>query len=156
MGRVGITGGDIAGTTRGKLEGDRLVAGFLKGFDHLKYAIALAGSQIIGNQARIGSEFIQCLEVAYGKVNYMDIVAHTCAVDRGVVIAEYAEFIALADGNLGDKGHQIVGDIVGIFTDAAALVGADRVEITQAGDVPAGIGRGQIRQNMFHHQLGLT
>ncbi len=50
----------------------------------------------------------------------------------------------------------MVGDAVGIFADAPAGVGADRVEVAQDGDPPGRVGDRQIAQDGLDHQLGLA
>ena len=64
--------------------------------------------------------------------------------------------LQLADGDLGDVGHQVVGDAVGILTDATAHVGTDGVEVTEQNHGPFGVGHAQIGQNALDHMLGAT
>ena len=63
------------------------------------------------------------------KVDHVDVVAHTRTVGGGVVVAEHADALELAGGNLGHIGKKVVGDALRIFADKAALVGADRIEV---------------------------
>ena len=71
-----------------------------------------------------------------------------------VIVAEYAEELTATNGNLGDVGHQVVGDATGIFTDAAALVCADGVEVTQQDDAPLGISKSHAGEDLLGHVLG--
>ena len=73
-----------------------------------------------------------------GQINHMDVVPHPGAIGRGVVIAPDVEKLALANGDLGDEGHQIVGDALRIFTDQPGFMRANWVEIAQPRDAPVG------------------
>ena len=69
----------------------------------------------------------------------MDIIAHAGAVGRGVIVAEHMHLFQRAHGHLGDVGHQIVGDAVGVLADEAAFMSADGVEIAQQGHIHRGV-----------------
>ena len=73
--------------------------------------------------------------MAAGQIHHMDVIAHAGAVRGGVVVAEHVQLFQRAHGHLGDVGHQVVGDAVGVLADEAALVGADGVEIAQQGHI---------------------
>ena len=60
----------------------------------------------------------------------------------------------LADRHLGDVGHQVVGDAVGVLADEAGLVGTDGVEVAQQGHVQAGVGLADILQDALSESLG--
>jgi len=51
--------------------------------------------------------------------------------------AGHHQLFAPADGELGDEGHQVVGDALRVLPDPAGGVGTDRVEVPQQSDVPA-------------------
>ncbi len=72
-------------------------------------------------------------QMAPREILHMDVVAHAGAIGRGVVVAEYMQGLAPAHCHLGDIGHQVVGHAAGIFTDGAAGVGTDRIEVAQGG-----------------------
>ncbi len=86
----------------------------------------------------------------------MDVVAHTGAVGRGVVVAEDGQARAPADGHLGHVRHQVVGHAARILADASALVRAHRVEVAQDARLPAGLGRRHVAQDRLADQLGLA
>ena len=93
---------------------------------------------------------------ACSKVNYMDVVSDTCAVVGIVVGAEYAQTLALTDGNLSYEGHKVIGDAVGILTDSAALVGTDGIEVTEKTNRPVLIGFEKVGKDDFDHKFGST
>ena len=86
----------------------------------------------------------------------MDIVPHTSAVRRVVVITKYPHMIQLAQCHLCHIGHQIVGDSVGILAQQTADVSTDRVEIPQSHSRELRIGSANVPQNLFDHDLGVA
>ena len=91
-----------------------------------------------------------------GQIHHMDVVPDAGAVVGGVVVAEYAQLLELAHGNLGDIGHQVVGNAVGILADGAALVGADGVEVAKEHHIPLGVGLLNVGEHLLEHGLGLA
>lgn len=51
------------------------------------------------------------------QVAHVDVVAHAGAVGGGVVVAKDLNGLELAHGDLGDIGHQVVGDALGVLAD---------------------------------------
>ena len=92
--------------------------------------------------------------MAAGQIDDVDIVTHAGAVRGGVVVAEDMDLFQLADGDLGDVGHQVVGDAVGVLADEAGLVGTDGVEVAQQGDVQLRVRLADILQNALGEGLG--
>ena len=92
--------------------------------------------------------------MAAGQIHHVDVVAHAGAVRGGVVVAEDVHLFQLAHGDLGDVGHQVVGDAVGVLADEAGLVGTDGVEVAQQGHVQAGVGLADIGQDALGEGLG--
>ena len=86
----------------------------------------------------------------------MDVVAHAGAVGGGVIVAKDLNGLELAHGNLGDIGHQVVGDALGILADQARRMGADGIEITEQHDVPLGVGGVDVHKDLLDHPLGPT
>lgn len=84
----------------------------------------------------------------------MDVIAHTGAVRSGVVHAEDCEILAAADGDLGDVGHEVVGNARGVLAYATGGVGAARIEVTQDEDVPLWVGLVQVAQELLDEELG--
>ena len=84
----------------------------------------------------------------------MDVVADAGAVVGIVVIAVDAQEFPAADGNLGDVGHQVVGNSPGIFADTAGDVGADGIEVTQQNNAPLLVGMGHAGKDLLGHILG--
>ena len=58
----------------------------------------------------------------------MDVIANACPVGRAVGVAIHGEMGQAADSHLGDVWYQIIGDAIGVFTDQAAGIRADRIE----------------------------
>ena len=93
-------------------------------------------------------------DMAAGQVHDVDVVAHAGAVGGGVVVAEDVDFFQLADGDLGDVGHQVVGDAVGVLADEAGLMGTDGVEVAQQGHVQLRVSLADIGQDALGEGLG--
>ena len=57
--------------------------------------------------------------------------------------------------HLGDVGHEVVRDAVGVLSDVAATVGAGGVEVPEAlhGPVSALLALDEILQDLFDHEL---
>ena len=70
-------------------------------------------------------------EMRGGKVNNMDIVTLARAIARVIVIAENAQHIPPTDCDLGNERHQIVGNIIGVFTNQSRFMCSDRIEISK-------------------------
>ena len=70
--------------------------------------------------------------MALGKIDNVDVVAHTCAVDSWVVLAEHVEVWQVTAGYSLDVGHQVVRDALRVFADLASAMSSDRVEVAQA------------------------
>ena len=74
--------------------------------------------------------------MAYGQVYHMDVVAHARAVGGVVIVPEDPQLGKLSHCHLGDIGHQVVGDAIGVLAHGAALVGPDGIEVAQQDHVP--------------------
>ena len=83
----------------------------------------------------------------------MDVVAYAGAVRGGIVVAEHMHLFQRAHGHLGDVGHEVIGDAVGVLADQAALVGADGVEVAQQRHVHLGVGLAAVGEHHLVHQL---
>lgn len=135
-----------------KLVWDPLPTGSLKGLDDLEHAVPAPRPQVDGGAVRL-RQALERAQVALGEVDHVDVVAHASAVGRGVVAAPDAQALAPAGGDLGDEGHEVVGDALRVFADQAAGVGADGVEIAQQCDAPVGLGPVEVAQHVLDHQL---
>ena len=156
LGGVAVAGGDIAGTAGLDAIGDFHTVDFLKGGDYVQNGIAVAGTDVIDSEAALALNGFQGADMGAGKVNDVDIVAHSCAIGGVVVVTKDAQLLTLAYGYLGDVGHQVIGDTVGILAYQAALVCADGVEIAEEYDVPLLVGTLEVHQDFFQHALGLS
>ena len=57
-------------------------------------------------------------------------------------------------GHLGDVGHEVIGDAVGVLADEAGLVRTNGVEVAQQGHVQAGVCLAHILQDALGEHLG--
>ena len=87
------------------------------------------------------------------QIDNMNVVAHTGAVRRGIVVAEHVQMVALADGGLRNIRHKIIGNAVRMLADFSAFVRTDRVEIAQVHDRPFGVRFCDVAQDLFPHVL---
>ena len=90
------------------------------------------------------------------QVAHVDVVAHAGAVGGGVVVAKDLNGLELTDGDLGDVGHQVVGDALGVLADQARRMGTDGIEVTEQHDVPLGVGGVDVHEDLLNHPLGPT
>lgn len=141
---LGVATGNVSTATGHDLVRNILAAGLGEGLDHFKDAAALAGTQVNGMPTRMVLCKLQGCQVAIHQVHDVDIVTDAGAIRGVVVIAKYAEEGALTMGDLGDIGHEVVGDAVGALTNEAAGVGPYRVEVAQADEIPLVIGLGHV------------
>ncbi len=84
----------------------------------------------------------------------MDKVAYAGTVARVVIIAQHRQKLTATDGDLRDKGHEVVRASLRVLADATADVRADGVEVAQQRDRPAVVGGVQILQNPLDEQFG--
>ncbi len=94
--------------------------------------------------------------MAARQVDDVDIVAHAGAVGRVVIVAKHAELFQVAGGDLGDIGHQVVGNVVRVFADQSGIMGARRVEIAQRAKGPARIRGSDLLERLLADELGET
>ena len=99
-------------------------------------------------------QIVDGCHMAPGQIHHMDIVPHAGAVWGGIIVSEYGEVVPAAHGHLGDEGHQVVGDALGVLADSAALMGAHRVEVAQQHHAPLRVRLGQIPQDLLAEILG--
>lgn len=55
-----------------------------------------------------------------------------------LTISENKEFLALASGNLGEQGEQVIGNALGVLAHDTTGVGTSGVEVAQQSSVPFG------------------
>ena len=151
---VGVAGGDIAGAAGLDLVRDLHAGGFLEVLHDIQHAVALSGSQIVNGKSGIVFDLLQGLHMSLRQIDHMDVVSYAGSVRSVIVVSEYVELFQLAHGNLGDVGHQVVGDAVGILTDHAALVSADGIEVTQKHHVPFRVRLLDVGEDLLQHGLG--
>src|SRR6185437_15944705 len=86
----------------------------------------------------------------------MNVIPHPRSVRRRVIVSEYLQFASLANGDLSDERHEVIGNAAGVFADESALVSSHGIEITQAGDAPRGVRLRDVVQDLFNVELGAT
>ena len=113
-----------------------MAACFLECVDHIEYAVAFAGSEVVNGNALVVSQFLDGFYMAACQVNNMDVIADTSSVRSIVVITENADALEFSDGNLCDIRKQVVRDALRILSDKAALMRSDRVEVAKQDNIP--------------------
>ena len=116
----------------------------------------MSGTDVVDGNTLLALNGLECGDVCTSEVDDVDVVAYAGAVVGVIVVAEDAEFLTLAYGHLGDVGHEVVGDAVGVFADGAALVCTDGVEVAEEHDVPFLVGLLHVHEHLFEHRLGLA
>src|SRR5574343_98653 len=156
LGKAGVSAKDgyVARTAVHKPVGNGHAVDPRKGIGQFFNAHPPAGAEVDRDAGLLVLQVAQRRQVALGQIDHMDVVTHPGAIGCGVVIAEDAEELTLAHGHLGDEGHQVVGDAIGVFADQTTLVRAHRVEVAQDRHLPARVGRLQVAQDVLAHQLG--
>src|ERR1700751_2029546 len=87
------------------------------------------------------------------QVHDVDIIPDAGAIGRIVIISKNIHALAPSNGNLGNERKQIVRNAVGIFADQAALMSADRIEVTKNPDRPAWVARKNVAQHVFYDEF---
>ena len=128
-----------------------MAACFLECVDHIEYAVAFAGSEVVNGNALVVSQFLDGFYMAACQVNNMDVIADTSSVRSIVVITENADALEFSDGNLCDIRKQVVRDALRILSDKAALMRSDRIEVTKQDNIPFRICGVDVGQNLLEH-----
>lgn len=153
FGGVAVAGGDVAGAAWLDGVGDRHTVDFLEGVDDVEYAVAVTGAQVVDGQAATAVDGFESCHMAASEVDDMDVVADAGAVVCGVVVTEDSQLWTLADGDLRDVWHKVVGYAVWVFAHEAAGVRSDRVEVAQQDDVPFRVGFLDVHHHLLKHAL---
>mmetsp|Transcript_5051 Transcript_5051/g.14623 ORF Transcript_5051/g.14623 Transcript_5051/m.14623 type:complete len:275 (+) Transcript_5051:199-1023(+) len=142
--RVRVHLGDVSGPPIHDAVRNRLAGGLAHPVHQVQDGDPPAGSQIDRLAAQVGGR-VQLFEsghVAPRQVHHVNVIPDTGAVGGVVVAPKDTELGSPTDADLRDKGHQIVGDSLWVFPDAARGVGADGVEVSKDQHVPFLGGRG--------------
>ena len=115
--------------------------------DDIQHAVAVAGAQVADEQAGLLLQLFDGSNMAAGQVDNMNVVAHAGSVGGRVVIAKDVDLLQLADSDLGDVGHEVVGDAVGVLADQAGRMRTDGVEVTQQRNIQLGVGVAAVGQD---------
>src|SRR5690606_35196186 len=137
-GRVGPRGGDVAGPAGDDLVGDVPPDGPGGRRAPLQPRVPAPGAQVDGPAS--GAHGLDRGHEPGGQVDDVEGVADPGAVTRRVVVAEHPHVRVPAGGDLHDVRHQVVGDAARVLADAAARMGAHRVEVAEEQRLPAVVG----------------
>lgn len=85
---------------------------------------------------RMVGKLLHSLDMSLCQVNHMDVVTHAGAVRGIIIITEYVEIFKLSNSHLCNIRNQVVGDSLGIFSNQAAFMGTDGIEVTQKHHIP--------------------
>ena len=141
--------GDVARTPRDDPPWQLVIGRALERLAHFENRNSFARAEIDGDATRLCLKIVQGSKMTIRKILYMDEIADTGAVDRGIVAAENVQFRPPSDRDLQQKRHQVVRRSLGVLADQSAFMRADGVEVTQANDPPAGIGLCEIAEDVF-------
>lgn len=156
LGGVAVAGGDVARAAWLDGVGHVQPVRLLKGVHHVEHRVAVACAQVVDGEALALLDGLQCGDVSGGEVHDVDVVAHSGAVGGVIVVAKDSQLLASANGGLGDVGHEVVGDAVGVLAYESALVRPDGVEVAQQHHVPLIVGVLHVDEHLLEHALGLT
>ena len=90
------------------------------------------------------------------QVNHVDVIAHTRAIGRGIIVAEHANGLHFANRDLCDIRHEVIRNALRVFADEAAFVRANGIEVTKQHNIPFGVGGVQIGKNLLNHPFRPT
>ena len=93
--------------------------------------------------------------MALGQVDDVDVVADARPVPRRVVCPVDLEHGSVPERHRLDPRHEVVEHHL-VLADLSARVRADRVEISEQDDVPLGVARGKVPEDILDDQLGAT
>ena len=130
-----------------------MAAGFLIRMQNLQDTVAVAGAEVDLLRTLMLQGIGNCGNMSLGKVHDMDIVTHTGAVDRRIVVAPDTQVFQRAVCHPGNIRHQVVRNAVGHFPNQSGRMCADRIEIPKQHDAPLRIRRADIFQNHLIHQF---
>ena len=156
LGGIAPVGSDVTGAALANHIGQLLAAGLGEGGDDLEHRSAGAGAQVKDLDAGLAVHPVERGHVTRGQIAHMDVVANAGTIGRGVVVAKDLNGLELANGDLGDVGHQVVGDTLGVLADQARRMGTDGVEVTEQHDIPFGVGGVNVHKDLLDHPLGPT
>ena len=139
LARICPTFSNVAGAAGINNVGQFLAAGLFKGMNHIQNRIAMPRTQIVNHKAGGGFQLPDGADMTFRQVHNMDVVPDTGTIGRGVVIAKHMDFFKFSHRDLGNIGHQIVGDAVGVFSYQAGGMRADGIEVTKQRYIQLGI-----------------
>src|ERR1700742_2916178 len=94
--------------------------------------------------------------MAGSKVDNVNEVADSSAVRSVVVVSPDLQLLLSSNRHLRHKRQQVVRNAGRVFSDEAAFMRANRIEISQDTDPPGGVGFVEILQHFLEEELCST
>ena len=116
---VGIVFRNIARTARLNINGKLTAACAAERRHHIKHTRAFTGAEVHDLNARLAIHPVERRDMAACQVNHVDVIAHTRAIGRGVVVAEHANGLHFANRDLCDIRHEVIRNALRVFADKA-------------------------------------
>lgn len=91
--------------------------------------------------------------MGFGQIHDVQVVAHTCAIWRWVIIAKNGQMVALSGGNLAQIRHQVSGNAPWVLPDQARRMRAYRVEVPQQKRGAQHASAHEVADHILHDQL---
>ena len=136
---IGPALGNVAGAAGINNVGQFLAAGLFKGMNHIQNGIAMPRTQIVNHKTGGGFQLPDGADMPLCKIHHMNIIADSSSVRCRIIITKHMDFFQFSHRDLGNIGHQIVGDAVGVFSYQAGGMRADRIEVTKQRYIQLGI-----------------
>src|SRR5207249_1110038 len=123
----------------------------LGGLDNVAHGVSVSAASKIINGTSL-AQYLKDLNMGLGDIHNVDIVANTCSIRSGIIIAVQLDDITLPSSSLQHEWNQVRFRLVQF---AAALRRPCRIEISQ-GDIAHAIGRFIPLQGSFDCELGFS
>src|SRR5438309_426261 len=121
------------------------------GFNHLANAKAASGTEIVDKLVTL-TQSVEDQNVGAGQIAYVNVVANTGAIGRGIICAENGDVVALSECYLQRKWNKVRLRHM-IFAQSAGCSGS--VEIAKAG-VPQAVYAVEPGEHLLDQQFRFT
>ena len=130
--------------------------GCFEAIQHVKNAQAGSCADVQSQDARwrLLEQVIQCHGMGFSEIHHVDVIANASSIVSWVVVTKNLQSFAAPCRHLRHEREQVVGNAQGVLADSAAWVGANGVEVTQAGHAPGAIAAKRLK-HLLDGQLGL-
>ena len=82
-----------------------MAACFLECVDHIEYAVAFAGSEVVNGNALVVSQFLDSFYMAACQVNNMDVIADKMCIRDSLFLLKKAEYHWMPGSSLPDERY---------------------------------------------------